>query len=109
MIETKAAVERIDEIVSTDGVDGVFVGPYDMSGSYNVTGDTEHALIKKACKRVAGACAKYRKSAGIHVVLPDRDKITKAIGGGFTFIALGVDTVFLRTAARDALDVARAR
>jgi len=107
MIESKQAVENIDEILAVNGVDGVFIGPYDMSGSYGVPGQTDSTPVQQACKRVVDACQKAHKSAGIHVVIPTPTAVHKAIEDGFTFIAVGVDTVFLDGAARKALAVAK--
>ena len=107
MIESKQAVENIDEILAVDGVDGIFIGPYDMSGSYGVTGQTAHPLIQSACAKVVDACDRHGKSAGLHVVRLDEASIKKAKNDGFTFIALGVDTVFLDQEARMALSCIR--
>lgn len=101
MIESRQAVENINEILSVEGVDGVFIGPYDMSGSYGVTGQTSHSDIVKACRTVSAACEKHGKSAGLHIVRPDEKLIKNAIDDGFTFIALGVDTVFLDETAHN--------
>lgn len=106
MIESKQAVDHIDEILAVDGVDGVFIGPYDMSGSYGLTGQTNHPVIKDACARVAAACARAKKAAGLHVVNATPAAIGDAIGAGFTFIALGIDLLFVDSAARLALEVA---
>ncbi len=103
MIESRAAVENIDAILSVDGVDGVLVGPYDMSGSYGVVGQTGHPLVQDACRRVSAACRAHGKSAGMHVVLPDEARIRAALDDGFTFLALGMDTVFLTAGAAQAL------
>ena len=103
MIESKEAVANIDSILAVDGVDGVFVGPYDMSGSYGVPGQTSHALVSDACRKVAEACAKAGKSAGMHIVIPDKGKVDKAIADGFTFLALGMDTVFVASGSAAAL------
>lgn len=105
MIESKQAVENIDEILAVDGVDGVFIGPYDMSGSYGVTGQIDHPLIQDACRAVVAACQRHQKAAGLHLVKPDAASIAKTIADGFTFIALGVDMVFLRQAAEMALTI----
>mgnify|MGYP000495307562 CR=1 FL=1 len=107
MIESKQAVENIDEILAVDGVDGVFIGPYDMSGSYGLIGQTSHPIIKEACAEVVAACQRHGKAAGLHLVKPDVDSIAKTIADGFTFIALGVDMVFLQQAAGAALTTAR--
>ena len=102
MIESKEAVENIDEIVS---VDGVFIGPYDMSGSYGITGKTGDPIIVDACNKVAEACKRHGKAAGQHIVLPTKENVAKAIEQGFTFIAFGCDLVFLSKGAKDALNL----
>ena len=107
MIESRTAVENIDQILDVNGVDGVFLGPYDLSGSYGVPGNTAHPDVLDACQTVIDACARHRKSAGLHVVDPAPANIEKALADGFTFIALGVDTVFLMQAAKQALATAR--
>ncbi len=103
MIESCEGVENIDAILAVDGVDGVFIGPYDLSGSCGVPGQTGHALVKAGCRRVLEACRNAGKAAGMHVVIPTEAAIAQALADGFTFLALGVDTVFLNAGARDAL------
>ena len=107
MIESREAVENIDEILSVEGVDGVFIGPYDMSGSYGIPGQTSAPIVQQACRNVAEACKIHNKSAGIHLVIPTIDQIKKTINDGFTFIALGMDTVFLNDASRNVLELTR--
>jgi len=107
MIESKEAVENIDDILSVDGVDGAFIGPYDMSGSYGAVGQTSAPAVQDACATVVEACRRHGKSSGLHVVMPDPEAIHKAIADGFTFLALGVDAVFLSEAARAALEAGR--
>ena len=108
MAETKESVDNIGDIVAVDGVDGVFVGPYDMSGSYGVPGQTDHPDVKAGCRRVLEACRRSGIAAGIHLVKPTQESIDQAIADGFSLIALGVDTVFLGQASREVLDSARA-
>lgn len=107
MIESKEAVEGIDSILAVEGVDGVFIGPYDLSGSYGIPGQTHHPLVQEGCRKVLDACKRAGKSAGLHVVIPTEENIAKALEDGFTFIAVGVDTVFLDEACRKALAVSR--
>lgn len=105
MIESKEAVENIDSILAVDGVDGVFIGPYDMSGSYGIIGQTGAPAIKDACRKVSEACRKAGKSAGMHIVLPTAEAVGSAVSGGFTFLGLGMDTVFLANGAKQALEM----
>jgi 2-keto-3-deoxy-L-rhamnonate aldolase RhmA len=107
MIESKTAVENIEEILSVDGVDGVFIGPYDMSGSYGIIGQTEHPLMLEARRKILSACKAKNKAAGLHIVYPDGKNVKDAADSGFTFIALGVDMVFLRAGANSAFMTAK--
>ena len=96
MIETKEAVKNIDSILGVDGVDGIFIGPYDLSGSYGVPGDLEHSDVQAGIKKVIAACKKKKKTAGIHIVKPEEKKVKELVKMGYTFVALGMDTIFLR-------------
>ena len=104
MIESKEAIENIDEILAVDGVDGVFIGPYDLSGSYGIPGKTNDDIVRRGCRSVLDACRKAGKSAGLHVVIPSAENIQNALNDGFTFIAVGADVVYLNQASRNALD-----
>ena len=107
MIETAQAVENAEEILSVEGIDGTLIGPYDMSGSLGVPGHTEDPRVKEGGRQVVEACRRCGKSAGIHVVLPDRERIREVVEQGFTFIAVGMDTVFLDEGAGAALQMVR--
>ena len=106
MIESRQGVENIDAILAVDGVDGVFIGPYDMSGSYGIPGQTDAPIVRNACRQVVRACERAQKAAGLHIVDPSPEAIRQAIGDGFTLICLGVDTVFVDQGARAALKLA---
>ena len=107
MIESKEAVEKIDDLISVDGVDGVIIGPYDLSGSYGVPGQTQSPCIKKAMDRVVNSCKVHNKAAGIHEVIPDEENISSIIQKGFSFIAVGMDNVFLGQSAKAGIEVSR--
>lgn len=107
MIESREGVENIDAILAVEGVDGVFIGPYDLSGSCGVPGKTDHEAVRSGCAQVVAACRTAGKAAGLHVVIPTADAIGQAVADGFTFIGLGVDTVFLRAGATEAVRCAR--
>lgn len=105
MIESRSAVEDIDAIMAVEGVDACFVGPYDLSGSFGIPGDTGHPLITAACAQVAAACKRHGKAAGRHLVTPTREEVAGALAQGFTFLALGMDSSFLGSGARGALEL----
>lgn len=107
MIETREGAENIASILAVDGIDGVFVGPYDMSGSHGVPGQTSHPDVRASCARVSEACRAAGKSAGLHVVIPEPEAVRQAVEDGFTFIAVGADTVFLGQGAKEAMGAVR--
>jgi 2-keto-3-deoxy-L-rhamnonate aldolase RhmA len=88
-IETKAAVRCVDEIAAVDGVDVLFVGPMDLSVSLGIIGQFDHPDFRAALSRVVNACRRCGKIAGI--ILSSEGEIQRAVGDGFTFIALSSD------------------
>lgn len=95
MAESREAVENVDSILNVEGIDGVFIGPYDMSASYGVVGQTDHPLVKAGCQIVLEACKAHGKIAGIHMVKQDDIAVWQSITRGFRLIAVGIDTLFL--------------
>jgi 2-keto-3-deoxy-L-rhamnonate aldolase RhmA len=90
------AVNNIDSILSLEGVDGAFIGPYDLSGSMGLTGQLYHQDVICACDTVLDACKRHNKAAGIHVVPVEPDRIKMFAEQGYTFIAASIDSVFIR-------------
>jgi len=101
-IEHKLAVENINEILKNP-IDGILIGPYDISASYGVAGDFEHPLVKEAVEKVKDAAIKADKPIGAHVVYPNQDEVLKKIKEGFTFIAYSTDAIILQDHTSKAL------
>ena len=101
-IEHKEAVENIEEILSVEGIDGTFIGPYDLSMSLGVAGKLDHPDVLSAKKRVLDATRAHGLVAGIHFVHPDTaaEDCSAAVAAGYRFIALGTDILFLGESAR---------
>ena len=95
-IEHIDAVRNIDAILDVEGIDGAFVGPYDLSGSMGLTGQITHPEVQAAVRTMLEACKRHDKAAGMHVVPVDPDLVSKFADEGFTFIALSLDCVMLR-------------
>jgi 4-hydroxy-2-oxoheptanedioate aldolase len=88
-IETVQAVEHAEEILGVDGVDGCWIGPYDLARSMGVdTSTPEGAAAHRAMiLRVAAACRKTGKIAGIYGELD----ISFWLQNGFRFVTTGYD------------------
>ena len=67
IIEDKEAVEDVDAIAATEGIDVLLMGPGDLSQSYGIMGQAKHELIENATDKVAEACAKHGKWWGTPV------------------------------------------
>tara|TARA_B100000700_G_C14946036_1_gene809231 strand:+ start:9 stop:824 length:816 start_codon:yes stop_codon:yes gene_type:complete len=105
-IENKVAIENINKILSVKGIDGVILGPYDLSASYGIPGELENTLVLKAEKLLLDAAKKYNIPAGIHVVEPNAKILNSKVKKGFKFIAFGVDMIFLaKTCKRGMTDI----
>jgi len=94
-IESINAVGRIDEILAVDGLDGVMVGPYDISGSLNVPGQLEHPSVVEAARTVLEACRVKGKACGTQIIEPDEARIREAASRGYTFCILASDVFVL--------------
>jgi 2-dehydro-3-deoxyglucarate aldolase len=86
-IEHIDGVANLDAIVATDGIDGFFVGPYDLSGSLGQPGRFDHPDVAAALDQVASRITPAGPVAGIHVVEPDEAKLKAAVDAGYRFVA----------------------
>lgn len=102
-IETKEAVKNLEDILSVKGVDAFMVGPYDLSGSLGVTGDFESKIMLATIKEINDLAKKKNVSYGYHVVSSDPKFVWKKIKEGCTFIAFGVDFLFLVDNCREGM------
>lgn len=102
-IEHIDAVRNIEEILSVDGIDGTFIGPYDLSMSLGVPGQLTHPTVLEAQNKVLQATLAHGLIAGIHLVHPNTagNECKTAIQMGYRFIALGTDILFLGDSARE--------
>ena len=94
-IESIQAVENIDKLLSFDEIDGVMIGPYDLSGSLKVPGKIDHPLVVEAGKKVMDACVKHGKSCGTQDTEPSQESIEDKFEKGFNFVVLGSDIFLL--------------
>lgn len=100
-IEHVDAVANVSEIAAVEGVDALFVGPYDLSSSLGVPGDVASPEVIDAIQRVAGACRDHGVAAGIFGI--DAQAVRPWIDQGYCLIAVGIDVVFLGAASEAAL------
>lgn len=98
MIESKEAVDNLEEILEVDGLDGILIGPYDLSASMGITAQFNHSKFIAAMSRIQDLCKQFGKSSGVHVVQPDIKLLEDYIKDGYQFIAYSIDSVFFNHA-----------
>jgi len=96
--ETEQAVLDVGSIAPIEGLDLIFIGPYDLSLSLGVPGDKFHPKMVEAVDKVLAVCRKVNKPAGIFVTSPEEARTR--IEQGFTLIAYSMDTMIFSAAVK---------
>src|SRR5215212_4575181 len=107
MVETREALERVDEIAATPGLDGIYIGPSDLALSLGLpptleVAEDEHA---EAVRRISEACHERGIAAGIHA--PSGEWASRHAEAGFDLITVATDAPLLRGAALREMTAAR--
>lgn len=107
MVETREGIDQLEEIVSTPGLGGVYIGPADLALALGLPalGDTDHPLHLETVQRIQSVCKAHRVPVGIHTSsLPWAQR---RLAAGFDFVTLGNDVGFMMQAASSQLAAAR--
>ena len=104
-IETKNALNEIDDIAATPGVDALYVGPADLALSLGLVPGKLHSDLIAACRRVAEAAHRNGIAAGIDVASIDFVRPYRELG--FTLMTHGLDTSFLIEGGRHIAKILR--
>ncbi len=102
-IEHIDAINELEKIISIEGIDGTFIGPYDLSGSLGMPGNWNAPEVISALKTYEHIALKHNKFIGYHVIQPDISLVNDKIAQGYNFIAFSLDVLFLGTLIRDQL------
>lgn len=107
MIETRAALDALDEILAIDGIDGVFLGPYDLSIAFlrGAGIDPTHPEVEKALDKVLERCRARGKYACVMAGGGERAKELRQ--RGFDMVAIGPDVAQLRLGAQTMIRAAQ--
>lgn len=102
-IETREAVERIDEIAGIEGVDAVFVGPFDLSVDMGIPGKVNDPLIRETFSKVIASAKRNGIASGIQLF--DSSLVQELMDEGVRYLSLGSDiNSIVDTAARSVKD-----
>ncbi|MBM3724345.1 MAG: aldolase [Acidobacteria bacterium] len=102
IIEEKRAVEKIEEIAATKGIDVLFIGTNDLSHSYGFRGSQDPPEVKDAIRKIVAAGKKYGVPVGRPAASPQQ--IEELLKEGFTFFQGPADLVMMNAGARPLLD-----
>jgi 2-keto-3-deoxy-L-rhamnonate aldolase RhmA len=105
-VETKLAMKNIEDIVTTDGIDAIFVGPNDLSMSLGVFGQFDSRKFLKAIEKIVSACEAHDVSPGL---LAPAGPVETSLQQGFKMIELGADLGFLIESVKRTLGNARCK
>lgn len=104
--ETRECLEIIDDVVATDGVDGIFIGPFDLSTALGKPGQFTDPEVASTIERIRLACARVDKPCLIYA---DDGATAKArLDQGFAAAAMNMDTILLIRALREQIAAAKA-
>ncbi|MPZ57803.1 MAG: 4-hydroxy-2-oxo-heptane-1,7-dioate aldolase [Rhizobiales bacterium] len=96
-VETRTALDQLESIATVDGVDGVFIGPSDLSASFGHVGNPQHPEMQKALEDAVTRLKAVGKPAGI--LTGNEEEARRYIDWGYTFVAVGADVGLLARGA----------
>jgi 4-hydroxy-2-oxoheptanedioate aldolase len=107
MVETREALAALDDILSVDGIDGVLVGPSDLSIALSNGGhvDQTHADVFSALDHVLKRCRHHKKAATVFA--PTGPMAHKLAKDGFDLLSLGTDIMQVRTGVKATIEAYR--
>ena len=99
--ESPQAIENLESIASTPGVDAIFVGPADLSVGMGIPGQITHPKEVEAIETVLAICQKHAVVPGIH--MSKRETLKDWIRRGMRFVTYSSDVDLLARAAQESL------
>ena len=88
-LEGREGLANLDEILEVEGIDVIFIGPYDMSQSFGMPGEVHHPLILEKMNYIVERARARGKSVGTIVGTPEDARLW--VGRGVTYVAYSVD------------------
>ena len=101
-IEHRDAVAVVEEIAALPGLDGVLVGPYDLSGSFGKLGQVDDPEVLAAMQRTREACLARGVPCGLFVA--GTEAAAREVASGWSFLLISTDLQHLASAVRGTLE-----
>lgn len=104
-IETGQGVENVEAIATTEGIDVLWIGHFDLTNSLGIPGQFNHPTYLRAVERVVAACQRHGKAAGFMVSSPAEGKAL--LNQGFRILAYWGDLWIYGQALKAGIDAMR--
>jgi 4-hydroxy-2-oxoheptanedioate aldolase len=88
-IEGQSGIDNLDDILDVEGIDVVFIGPYDLSQSLGVVGDIDNPLVERKMLEIINKCAQKGMAVGTFADTPQNARKWRDLG--VKYIAYSVD------------------
>ena len=98
MIEDVKAIKSLNKILKVKNLDGILIGPYDLSASMGIPGKFKNIKFKKAINQIKTSCKNHKISCGLHLIDPSYQKLKEYIRQGYNFIPYSTDTYIINQA-----------
>jgi len=100
-IETRKALDNLEEILSIQGIDVAFVGPLDLTTNLGIPAQYGNPSFKEALEKILKTCREYDVAPGIYAI--SLQNAEEMISKGFRFVSLMSDMRILRNGYKEAL------
>lgn len=104
-VEHIESVTNLAEILDVEGIDGIIVGPYDLSASMGKPGMFDDDDVIEVLERIDKITLSKNKPLGFHVISSDHKKILEKINKNYSFLAFSLDFFFLGDKARSEMNL----
>lgn len=108
-IEHIESVDNLAEILDVEGIDGIIVGPYDLSASMGKPGMFDDADVKEVLAKIDEITLRKEKPLGFHVIDSNHLKMMEKIKKRYSFLAFSLDFFFLGDKARDEMQFLKSK
>lgn len=99
------AVRNIESIVKVPGIDAIFIGPYDLSGSMGMTGQVNSPEVQQQIEILRNACINAGLPMGIFTA--DPTEVKSLLEKGYSLIAVGIDAMILGKVMKETLKICK--
>ncbi|MEL6918034.1 MAG: aldolase/citrate lyase family protein [Bacteroidota bacterium] len=108
-IEHIDGVKNLSEILDVEGIDGIIVGPYDLSASMGKPGMFYDDDVKEVLAEIDQVTLEKSKNLGFHVIESNYEKLMDKVSKNYNFLAFSLDFFFLGDKAREQMKLFKSK